>query len=324
MHSIVDRANPKMPLTIEIKGAAKLRNDIIAALVVCVPLVGTIAAIFLALYFGVSAIAIGLFVVGYLLTTLAVTMGFHRYFSHRSFSTSRALGTMFVVLGSMSWQGPLLYWVATHRRHHRFSDQPNDPHSPYALDRGSRLTAKAFWHSHVGWLFSSELSNPICFASDILRNRHVFKMQGLYFLWAALGLVIPTVIMFVLLGTPYAAVEGFLWGGCARVFAVHHSAWSVGSFSHLWGSRPFNTKDKSSNNIVVSVFALGEGLQNNHHAFPRSAFHAFRWFEPDFTGFVLRIAKFTGLIWDLHQPDISEVEALKLKEPEQLLWNAPG
>jgi len=282
----------------------------IAVLVVAGPFLGTIAAVALAIHRGgVSATALAVFVVSYMISTLGVTVGFHRHFSHRSFKTSPAMQAVFVVLGSTALQGPLVYWVSTHRRHHLFSDTAQDPHSPHMGRQGVSGGIVGFWRSHVGWMFDSQITNPLRFAPDILLDRRIFDLQRRYLYWAVGGLLVVLVLGAVLTRTWIGTLEVFLWAGLVRLFVLHNASWAVGSVSHLTGDRPFDTGDHSANNFWVALFAFGEGLQNNHHAFPRAAVHGLRWREPDMSGAVVRLLLATGLIWDANQPSAGEVAA---------------
>jgi stearoyl-CoA desaturase (Delta-9 desaturase) len=297
-----------LPIAVSLSPSARRVIRVIAAAVVGGQVIGTVAALWLAVAYGISMVSLIIFFIMYVWTTLSVTVGFHRHFSHRSFRTSRWMRGMFVIGGSMAFQGPLVYWVSTHRRHHQFSDAPGDPHSPHLHGGSWREWWRGFWHSHTGWLFAPDITNAPRFVPDILSDPYVFRMQQRYMLWALLGLVLPAVVGLLASGTLYGAPEGFLWGGPVRLFVVSNVSWAVGSVSHLWGRRPFETHDHSANNFWVSVLAFGEGLQNNHHAFPAAARHAFEWWEPDFSGWVIGHLERLGLIWDLKQPGPSAIE----------------
>ena len=154
----------------------------------------------------------------------------------------------------------------------------------------------------IGWMFSGEMTNAVRFAPDILRDRRIFTLQRYYLLWAAIVLVIPGVVGGLGTHSVYGGIEAFLWAGPVRLLLVHHASWAVGSISHLYGARPFPLPDQSANNFWVAVLAFGEGLQNNHHAFPRAAHHGFRWWEPDLSGLVINGLERIGLIWDVNRP----------------------
>lgn len=290
---------------------------VIAFLVVVLPLLGLLLSIYLAMRNGVSAFAVWSFVVGYTLGMLGITLGFHRFFAHRSFETSRPMQIFLCILGSMSAQGPLFFWVATHRRHHANSDRPGDPHSPQL--HGGWLKG-LFW-GHIGWMFSKDLTNWGKYVPDLMRNRGLFRLHRLYPVWLLLGLIIPAVLGWLIVGSAYGALEGLLYGGLVRIFFVNHALWAVGSISHMFGGRPLQskTRDHSANNFWVAVAAFGEGNQNNHHAYPRSARHGLEWWQPDFTFQVIRFLSAIGLIKNVAVPPRHEILAQyaltrKLKE----------
>ena len=165
-------------------------------------------------------------------------------------------------------------------------------------------------------MFDTQITNAIRFAPDLLRDRWVFNTQRRYLLWAAIGLLLPIPIGALLGGSAYAALEALLWAGPVRLLLVHHASWAVGSISHIYGSRPFDTGDHSANNLWVALVAFGEGLQNNHHAFPSAALHAFRWWEPDLTGCVIKVLAAIGVIWDVAQPSRETVSRRRHASPE--------
>lgn len=243
-----------------------------------------------------------LFLSLYLLTGFGITVGFHRLFTHRSFKASPFIVWTLGILGSMAIEGSLVWWVATHRRHHRHSDAENDPHSPHAGRRpGLAGAALASLHAHVGWTFRESCTDTDMrrFAPDLLRDPRVMAINNLFPLWAALGLILPALIGFLVEPGWRGAFLGLLWGGLVRVFMVHHVTWSVNSACHLWGKKDHDTGDESRNNALFGVLALGEGWHNNHHAFPASARHGLKWWQVDFSWYVIRLLAVLGLVRDL-------------------------
>jgi stearoyl-CoA desaturase (delta-9 desaturase) len=317
MHPTVSSVDPdaglmgaKVPLTVAPAAGRMQLFRLMAGAVILGPTIGAAAAIGLALATRhVAAVALVAFGIAYCLTTLGVTIGFHRYFSHRAFRTSRAVEVLFVVLGSCALQGTLLYWVSTHRRHHQFSDTPDDPHSPHFSQDGQCGGFKGFWHGHVGWMFASRVANPVRFAPDIIRDPLIFELQRHYWWWATLGLLLPPAVAAAMGQGPQVILETFLWAGPVRIVLLHHVSWAVGSFSHLYGARPFDTGDHSANNFWVALLGFGEGLQNNHHAFPRAAVHGLEWREPDLSGLVIRALAACKIIGDLHAPTPEAIRA---------------
>jgi stearoyl-CoA desaturase (delta-9 desaturase) len=273
-----------------------------ALAVMAVPAAGFVVALSLVWTGHATATDLTLFGVMYALHMGGVTMGFHRYLAHRAFKTSRPFEAVLLACGSMAAQGPIMYWVTTHRRHHLFSDRPGDPHSPNlrGRTRGDRL--RGLWDAHMPWMLSDEASRWSVFAPDVLRDRRLFRFQRSYPLWVALGLVAPALAGLAVGGDAGAAFTGFVFGGLARMFVANQAAWCVGSVCHVFGSRPFATGDRSANNWPVAVATFGEGLQNNHHAFPSSYRHGLTWWEPDLSGWALALLGKVGVVWDLRSP----------------------
>ena len=293
---------PKIPGVIVISPFARRLQRSIALAVVVIPFLGFVVAMILAWKYGINRVEVGILISMYTAIMIGVTVGFHRYFAHRAFQAHRVLRIILAILGSMAAQGPILFWVASHRRHHTYSDQPGDPHSPHLYGKGIGNLFRGLWHAHIGWMFSDKIANSLYYAPDLLRDPTLFRINQRYFVWVSLGLVIPAVLGGILMGTWTGIFQGFLWGGLVRIFLVNQACWAVGSIGHTFGSRPFNTHDYSANNFWVALIAFGEGLQNNHHAFPSSAKHGLRWWEPDLSAWILRILEMVGLAWDVKIP----------------------
>jgi stearoyl-CoA desaturase (delta-9 desaturase) len=240
-----------------------------------------------------------LVVVMYLATGFGITIGFHRYFSHKSFETSRPMVFVLGALGSMAWQGPLLWWVAVHRSHHHHSDEDGDPHSPHAGEKGP---IRRFLHAHTGWLLLPDVKPLESYVPDLKADPVCRFVDRTFFLWAILGLVIPAVAGGLLTMSWLGALTGLLWGGLVRIFLEHHATWSVNSVCHVWGAQPYESHDHSRNNPIFGMLALGEGWHNNHHAFPTSARHGLKWWQFDSSWLVIRSLSALGLIWRVRVP----------------------
>ncbi len=264
---------------------------------VLVPFIGVIGAVTYFWGHGVDLIDLGLFAGMYSLTVIGIDVGLHRLVAHRAFQTTPMVRACLCALGSMAAQGPVLLWVAVHRRHHAMSDRPGDPHSPHLHGDGVRGIVQGFWHAHTGWLFKHELPRAATYVPDLIRDRSLRSVSRFYALWVLLGLAIPTALGGWLHGSWSGAFEGFVWGGLVRVFVVQHVTWSVNSICHLFGSRPFRNADYSANNLWLALLSFGESWHNNHHACPRAAFHGFRWWEVDIAGYVIRGLDAVGLAW---------------------------
>jgi stearoyl-CoA desaturase (delta-9 desaturase) len=238
----------------------------------------------------------------YCVHTIGITVGFHRYLAHKSFKTSRVFQGVLMIMGSMGLQGPIMFWVATHRLHHRFADVTGDPHSPNLHGGDFKSRMRGLWWAHMPWMLSDTNARWDFFAPDILRDRTLFSYHRTYPLWGALGLVLPAGIGFAVDRTWMAALGGLVFGGLARAFLANQAAWCVGSICHMWGSRPYRTGDRSANNWLVAVVSFGEGLQNNHHAFPGAYRHGIRWWEPDLSGWLIGLFGKLHLVWQLRMP----------------------
>jgi stearoyl-CoA desaturase (delta-9 desaturase) len=269
---------------------------------IIIPLLGAIAAPFLVWGWGFGWTDLGLLVGMYLLTTLGVTVGFHRLFVHRSFATYGWVRVILAACGSMAVQGSLFQWVGLHRRHHRFSDTPDDPHTPHHHGEGVAGLLRGLWHAHIGWFFDANPPDLDHYVKDLVASRALRVASALFPLWVVLGLVLPAALGGIITGSWRGAWTGMIWGGVVRVFLVHHVTWSVNSACHLWGLRPFRSDDMSRNNVVLGYLALGEGWHNTHHAFPTSARHGLRWWEADVSYWTIRALALLGLAWDLRLP----------------------
>ena len=269
---------------------------------VVLPLVGFAFAMVSLWGWGFGWVDFGLLVGMYALSALGITVGFHRYFTHKSFETNAVVRFILAALGSMAVQGSVLRWVAQHRRHHQHSDTPADPHSPHHHGHGIMGMLRGFWHAHIGWAFQPDVVGLDRYVTDLRKFVSIRIASALFPLWILLGLVVPAVLGGVITGTWGGALFGLIWGGLVRVFLVHHITWSVNSVCHLWGSQPYPDKDHSRNNLVFGVLALGEGWHNNHHAFPTSARHGLRWWQIDVSYYVIRALALVGLAWKVRVP----------------------
>ena len=244
---------------------------------------------------------VAVFAIMYLLTGLGVTVGFHRLFTHRSFKTSRPVRGVFAVLGSAAIEGPVISWVADHRKHHAFSDRLGDPHSPH-VDHGVgwRGALRGLAHAHVGWLFiHTHRGSRERYAPDLLADPVVSFVDRTFLVWALAGLAASFALGLAIGGTLRAGLTGLLWGGAVRMLVVHHMTYSINSLCHFFGRRDYATEDHSRNLLWLSLPTLGEAWHNNHHAFPTSASHGLSWRQPDISALVIRAMARVGLCWDV-------------------------
>ena len=273
--------------------AAKIAN--LGAVVL--PFAATLAAIVLAWNQVVGWTDLAILAVMYFLTAFAITAGFHRLLTHRAFDAPRPVRYAFAALGSMAVQGPVISWVADHRKHHAFADDDGDPHSPH-VGHGDGVAGvlRGLWHAHVGWLVREQgRAGRERYAPDLLEDPGMRRIDRNFEWLVVAGLAIPAVAGYLLTGAAAGALTGLLWGGLVRVFLVHHVTWSVNSICHFLGTRRFVTDEESRNVFWLAIPSLGESWHHNHHAFPRSADNALRWWQIDISGLVIRAMARVGL-----------------------------
>jgi stearoyl-CoA desaturase (delta-9 desaturase) len=268
---------------------------------VAIPFLATLAAVVLLWNQVVSATDLAIAAVMYLLTAVGITVGFHRLLTHRSFQTSKPLEYTFAVLGSMAVQGPVISWVADHRKHHAHTDSEGDPHSPHVGHAGGlRGVASGLWHAHAGWLMSTQgRADWKRYAADLNEDRGMRLIARRFVPLVLLTLLLPALAGYVVSGTLAGAATGLLWGGLVRVFFVHHVTWSVNSVCHYFGTRRFATEDRSTNVFWLALPSLGESWHHNHHAFPRSAVHGLRGWEIDPSAWIIGALEKLGLAWNV-------------------------
>jgi stearoyl-CoA desaturase (delta-9 desaturase) len=244
---------------------------------------------------------LAIFAVMYLVAGLGVTIGFHRLLTHRSFATYQPVAYALAVAGSLSVQGPVIGWVADHRKHHAHTDEEGDPHSPHVgHGDGVMGSLKGLWWAHLGWLLDRHgQADPARYARDLNEDAGMHRIDAAFVPIVVAGLVLPFAAGFVITGTLAGAATALLWGGLVRIFILHHVTWSVNSVCHFFGRRRFETDDESTNVTWVALLSFGEGWHHNHHAFPRSAKHGLRWYEPDVSGWIIRAAERVGLAWNV-------------------------
>jgi stearoyl-CoA desaturase (Delta-9 desaturase) len=241
------------------------------------------------------------FLVMYVLSGFGVTVGFHRMLTHRAFATHRATRYVFALLGSLSVQGPVMDWVADHRKHHAHADEEGDPHSPHVGHGGGvRGALRGLWHAHAGWLWRTHGQAPASkYARELAEDPIMRRINRRFPLIVLASLAAPALIGLALTGEARGALTGLLWGGFARIFLQHHVTWSVNSICHFFGQRRFAVEDQSTNVFWLALPSLGESWHHNHHAFPRSAAHGMRWWELDPSALVIRLMRRLGLAWDV-------------------------
>jgi stearoyl-CoA desaturase (delta-9 desaturase) len=245
---------------------------------------------------------VAVFIIMYVLSGFGVTVGFHRMLTHRAFQTHPATRYVFAVLGSLSVQGPVIEWVADHRKHHAHTDVEGDPHSPHVGHGDGVMGAlRGLWHAHTGWLYRTHgQARAHKYAKDLIEDRGMRQINKRFPLIVLLSLATPAALGFALTGGSWrGALTGLIWGGFARIFLQHHVTWSVNSVCHFFGRRRFDVEDHSTNVFWLALPSLGESWHHNHHAFPRSAAHGLRWWELDPSAAFIALMRRLGLAWDV-------------------------
>ncbi|MBW3661781.1 MAG: acyl-CoA desaturase [Actinobacteria bacterium] len=283
------------------------------------PLVGVAVAGALLWGRGLSAVDLALFLTFYLFTLVGVTVGYHRLFTHRSFEAAKPVRFLLALAGSLAVQGPIIEWVATHRRHHAYSDAYGDPHSPHLVEEpGLRGTLRGLWHAHMGWMFRPNTTLGERWAPDLEDEP---TMVGMDRLWPRLTLVTfvaPALIGGLVTWSLWGAFTAFLWGSVVRVFVLQHVTWSINSICHFFGERPFESRDLSTNNWVLSLLSFGESWHNNHHAFPTSARHGLLRGQFDPAWVFIRVLSWIRLARDIRLPSPSLLQRKWTGTPERL------
>jgi stearoyl-CoA desaturase (delta-9 desaturase) len=259
---------------------------------------------------------IAVFLIMYVVTGFGVTVGFHRHLTHRSFKTHRWLRGLLAIFGSVAIEGPVISWVADHRKHHTYSDQEGDPHSPHVGHGGGfRGALKGLAHAHVGWLFiHTHRGARNRYARDLIDDPVISFVDRTFLYWALGGFAAAFGLGYAIGGTLDAALTGLLWGAGVRMLVVHHVTYSINSLCHFFGRQRFPTQDESRNLFWLALPTFGESWHNNHHAFPTSAFHGMRRWEIDPSAIVIRSLEKLGLVWDVVRID-PERQAKKAAAP---------
>jgi stearoyl-CoA desaturase (delta-9 desaturase) len=271
-----------------------------AALLVAVPLVWG---------WGMTWIDLALAAAFYVFATLGVTVGYHRYFTHSAFKASRPLRIALAVAGSMAVQGSVIFWVASHRRHHAFADREGDPHSPWLFGTSASALLRGFWHAHMGWMFSREVTNADRFAPDLVADGDLRVVNRFFWLWITLSLALPALLGGLLTWSWWGAVTAFFWAGLVRIAFLHHVSWSVNSICHLIGERPFASRDKAANFWPLAVLSMGESWHNSHHADPTCARHGVLRGQVDISARVIRTFEQLGWATDVRWPRADRLAA---------------
>ncbi|HEY5987980.1 MAG TPA: acyl-CoA desaturase [Streptosporangiaceae bacterium] len=272
-------------------------------LFVVVPLLALVAAAPLAWGWGLGWHDIMIGAVFYVVSGMGISMGFHRHFTHSSFKAAKPLRVALAIAGSLAVEGPLLVWVADHRRHHKYSDKEGDPHSPWRFGNDTRALTKGFLYAHVGWLFNPNRTSQQKFCPDLLTDRPIRRISGLFPVWVAVSLLGPALIGGLWSASLSGALTAFFWASLVRISLLHHVTWSINSVCHTFGNEDFEVRDKSRNVAWLAIPSFGESWHNLHHSDPTCARHGALKGQIDISARAIRWAEQLGWAWDVRWPD---------------------
>jgi len=274
------------------------------------PTLALAAAIPLAWGWGLGWVDVGIAIGFYLVSGLGVTVGFHRYFTHRAFKANRPLRNALAIAGSLSGQGDVITWTADHRRHHAFTDKEGDPHSPWLFGTGPVALAKGFFHAHLGWMFGRDRTNATRFVPDLLADDDIARISRQFPLWTAVSLLAPAVLGGLITLSFWGALTAFFWAGLVRIAVLHHVTWSINSICHMIGERPFAAQGKATNFWPLAVVSMGESWHNLHHADPTCARHGVQPGQLDMSARVIWMLEKLGWVHDVRWPTTKRLARL--------------
>ncbi len=303
MTATLPRATPQPMMGDDRSGVEQLA----LYLVVLIPFLALLAAVPVVWGWGLGWVDVVLFVLLYAGTGHGITIGFHRYFTHGSFKAGRRTRVALAVAGSMAIQGSVIQWVADHRRHHAFSDQEGDPHSPWRFGTSFAALLRGMFYAHLGWLFERAQTNRMRYAPDLMADAAVRRVDRYFGLWVGVSLGLPFVLGGLLTWSWAGALSALFWAGLVRVCLLHHVTWSINSICHTIGERPFASRDKSANFWPLAILSFGESWHNSHHADPTAARHGVLRGQLDSSARLIRWAERVGLVWDVRWPSAERI-----------------
>ena len=309
------------PPTATLGGERKTRTEqVLLTLFVAVPLLAVAAAVPWAWGWGLSWTDVILSVGFYAVAALGITVGFHRHFTHGSFKAARPLRIALAIAGSLAIEGPVVRWVADHRKHHAFSDADGDPHSPWRYGEGARALLRGLWWSHTGWLFDVEQTPQARYAPDLIKDPDVRRVSRAFPWLVAVSLLLPALLGGLLTHSWWGAVTAYFWAGLVRVALVHHVTWSINSVCHVWGTRPFKARDRSGNVRWLGGLSGGESYHNLHHADPTCARHGVLRWEFDTSARIIELFEWFGWASEVRWPKEARLRA-RAYDPDSLRFH---
>lgn len=291
----------------------KTRAELITfGLVVGLPLVAIAAAVPFAWGWGLGWTDIAIAFVFYVVSGLGVTVGLHRYFTHGSFKAKRPMKIALGIAGSLSLEMSVLDWVATHRKHHKFSDKEGDPHSPWRFGPGFASMSKGLLYAHMGWLFESERTNREKYAPDLYKDPDIIKLHKWFGALAVTSIFLPAILGGLLTWSWQGALTAFFWGSLVRIGLLHHVTWSINSICHVFGDEAFEVRDKSRNVWWLAIPSFGESWHNLHHSDPTCARHGALKGQIDLSAGLIRIFERLGWVHDVRWPTPERLAAKRI------------
>ena len=307
MTTVMDRPSRPPEDAVRPGRASIFVSRAVTALLVIAPAIALAIAIPLLWGHAVTLPDLVLGVVLFFVTGHGIAIGFHRLFTHSSFTPNRPLKIALASVGSMALEGSIIGWVANHRRHHMFSDRAGDPHSPHRYGAGAAAQTRGFLYAHVGWLFAVDTTSADRFAPDLLVDRDLVVVSRLFPLFAVLSLAVPFGLGWLWAGTLGGALTALVWAGIVRMMVLHHVTWSVNSICHVFGRQPFTKKDRSTNFAPLAVLSFGESWHNFHHAHPSSARHGALPRQIDSSAALIRIFEKLGWATKVRWPTVAQL-----------------
>jgi stearoyl-CoA desaturase (delta-9 desaturase) len=284
-------------------------EKVLVGVFVAVPMLALIAAIPLAWGWGLGWHDIVLAVAFYYISGLGIAMGFHRYFTHSSFKAKTGLRVALATAGSLAVEGPVLTWVADHRRHHKYSDREGDPHSPWRFGDDWRALVKGLAWAHIGWLFDGDHTSKEKFCPDLLADKKIARISRQFPLWVAVSLLAPAFIGGLWAWSWQGAVTAFFWATLVRIAFLHHVTWSINSICHTFGKKEFEARDKSRNVNWLAILSFGESWHNLHHSDPTCARHGALRGQIDTAARLIWFTEKLGWAYDVRWPDEARLSA---------------
>jgi stearoyl-CoA desaturase (Delta-9 desaturase) len=282
----------------------------LVAIFVAVPMLALIAAIPLAWGLGlINWHDVVLAVAFYYISGLGIAMGYHRYFTHSSFKAKTGLRIALAIAGSLAVEGPVINWVADHRRHHKYSDREGDPHSPWRFGEDWKALAKGLAWAHTGWLFDPNRTSKEKFCPDLLADKKIARISRLFPFWVAVSLLAPALIGGLWAWSWEGALTAFFWATLVRVAFLHHVTWSINSICHTFGKAEFEVRDKSRNVNWLAILSFGESWHNLHHSDPTCARHGALRGQIDTAARLIWFCEKLGWVYDVRWPDEARLSA---------------